>query len=58
MLFQGKPLILFFQKNPTLKTSGGLIKLSVIKKKVITIIMALCSDRGVYKAVPNKCIHG
>ena len=55
---EGKTLILDLSKNITLKTPGGLIKLSVINNKVITKIMVLCSDRGVYKAVPNKCTHG
>lgn len=57
-ILEGKSLVLELSKNPTLKTIGGSIKLSVINNKVITKIMVLCSDKGIYKAVPNKCTHG
>jgi Rieske Fe-S protein len=55
---EGNSLVLDLLKNTTLKTPGGSIKLSVIDNKVITKIMVLCSDQGIYKAVPNKCTHG
>ena len=53
-----KPLVFDLLNNATLKTPGNSIKLSVINNKVITKIMILCSDQGIYKAVPNKCTHG
>jgi Rieske Fe-S protein len=55
---EGNSLVLDLLKNIILKTPGSSIKLSVINNKVITKIMVLCSDRGIYKAVPNKCTHG
>ena len=57
-VLEGKSLVLDLSKNTTLKTPGSSIKLSIINNKVITKIMVLCSDQGIYKAVPNKCTHG
>ena len=57
-VLEGKSLILDLSKNTTLKIHGSSIKLSVIDNKVITKIMVICSDQGIYKAAPNKCTHG
>ena len=57
-VLEGKSLVLDLSKNIILKTPGNSIKLSVIDNKVITKIMVICSDHGIYKAVPNKCTHG
>ena len=57
-VLEGKSLVLDLAKNIALKTPGSSIKLSVINNKVITKIMIICSDQGIYKAVPNKCTHG
>ena len=57
-VLEGKSLILDLSKNIILKTPGNSIKLSIIDNKIITKIMVICSDLGIYKAVPNKCTHG
>ena len=55
---EGNELVLDLSKNTSLKTLGGSIKLSVINNEVTIKLMVFCPDRGVYKAVPNKCTHG
>jgi len=56
---EGNTLVLDLAKNPVLKTPGGSVKLSVKNNAAVeTKILVLCSDSGIYKAVPNKCTHG
>lgn len=56
---EGSTLVLDLSKNPALKTPGGSVKLSAKNNAAFgTKILVLCSESGIYKAVPNKCTHG